>query len=65
MDKISGTKVRPWWFNPRTGSATEVGEFPNSGERQFLSPDPGELVDRVLVLDEAAKHFPSPGLKAQ
>ena len=63
MDKISGTKVRAWWFNPRTGSAKEIGEFPNSGQREFLSPDPGELLDWVLVLDDAAKNYPPPGSK--
>lgn len=61
MDKITGPKVKAWWFNPRTGEATAVGEFPNTGEREFLSPNPGEDFDWVLVLDDAAKSFPPPG----
>jgi hypothetical protein len=61
MDKITGPTVKAWWFNPRNGEATAIGEFPNSGEREFISPDPGEQLDWVLVLDDAAKKFPVPG----
>ncbi len=65
MDKLSGPKVKAWWFNPRTGAATEAGEFPNTGEREFVPPDRGELTDWVLVLDDAAKAYPPPGQKAK
>ena len=61
MDKITGAKVKAWWFNPRDGSATALGEFPNTGERDFTPPNPGEALDWVLVLDDAAKNFPAPG----
>ena len=62
MDAIPGDHVRAWWFNPRTGEATESGEFANNGVRQFQPPDPGEMLDWVLVLDDASKHFPKPGV---
>ena len=61
MDKISGAKVRAWWFNPRDGSAAAIGEFPNTGQREFLSPNPGEALDWVLVLDDAGENFSIPG----
>jgi hypothetical protein len=61
MDKITGAKVRAWWFSPRDGSAREAGIFDNQGEREFVSPDQGELIDWVLVLDDALKNFPPPG----
>jgi hypothetical protein len=61
LDRITGPKVKAWWFNPRTGVATAIGEFPNTGERGFVPPDRGELTDWVLVLDDAAKGFPPPG----
>ncbi len=61
MDKIAGTKVAAWWFNPRTGRATAIGTFPNTGERAFAPPEPGEELDWVLVLDDAAKSYPPPG----
>jgi hypothetical protein len=61
MDKIAGPKVKAWWFNPRDGKANEIGTFDNKGERLFTPQSPGELLDWVLVLDDAAKRFPSPG----
>jgi hypothetical protein len=61
MDKVAGGKVKAWWFNPRDGKAAAIGEFPNTGERQFMPPDPGENLDWVLVLDDASKNFPPPG----
>jgi hypothetical protein len=61
MDRLGGPKVKAWWFNPRNGAAAEAGEFANDGEREFVPPDKGELLDWVLVLDDAAKGFPPPG----
>ena len=61
MDKITGAKVKAWWFNPRTGEAAAIGEFPNTGEREFVPPDKGEMLDWVLVLDDAGKNYPAPG----
>ncbi len=61
MDVFKGAKVKAWWFNPRDGSAKLIDEFPNTGEREFLSPDKGEHLDWVLVLDDAAKKYPKPG----
>jgi hypothetical protein len=64
LDKIRGPKIKAWWFNPRTGEATAIGEFPNKGERAFQPPDPGEMLDWVLVLDDATKNYPPPGTRA-
>jgi hypothetical protein len=61
MNAIAGPKVAAWWFNPRDGRATPAGTFPNAGEREFISPDPGELLDWILVLDDAAKGYGAPG----
>ena len=61
LERISGEKVRAWWFNPRDGKATAAGEFPNSGAREFLPPNPDDDLDWVLVLDDASKNFPPPG----
>jgi hypothetical protein len=64
MDKIGGAKVKAWWFNPRDGKATLIGEYPNTGEREYSPPTKGENLDWVLVLDNAAKNFPPPGSRA-
>jgi hypothetical protein len=61
MDKISGPSVKAWWFNPRNGEATAIGEFSNQGEKEFVPRAPGEMLDWVLVLDDASKNFPPPG----
>ena len=61
INKISGSKVKAWWFNPRNGQAKLIGEFPNTGEREFVPPDVGEHLDWVLVLDDVDKNFPEPG----
>jgi hypothetical protein len=63
MDKISGAKVKAWWFNPRNGQAQAIGEFPNTGERAFLPPEMGEDIDWALILDDASKGFPPPGAR--
>jgi hypothetical protein len=61
MDSIKGRKVKAWWFNPRTGQANAIGEFANTRTREFQPPDYGEMIDWVLVLDDAAKNYPAPG----
>lgn len=61
MDKVAGPTVKAWWYNPRNGQATPIGEYPAEGTLRFLPPDEGELVDWVLVLDSAAANFPPPG----
>jgi hypothetical protein len=62
LDKITGQSVKAWWFNPRNGQATLIGEFPNSREtRTVTPPDMGELLDWILVMDDAAKNYPAPG----
>jgi hypothetical protein len=65
MSKISGGTVRAWWFDPRTGAATSIGTFPNTGEREFTPPSKGEMIDWVLVLDDAAKNYPAPGARTR
>jgi hypothetical protein len=61
MDKIAGPAVKAWWYNPRDRQATAIGEFPNTGEREFLPPTPGEQLDWILVLDDASQEFSPPG----
>jgi hypothetical protein len=63
MNIIKGARVKGWWFNPRDGKAEEIGTFENSGEREFISPDAGEMLDWVLVLDDSSKNYPAPGSK--
>jgi hypothetical protein len=61
MNAIAGPKVIAWWYDPRSGEAKRIGTFSNEGEREFISPSPGEMLDWVLVMDDAAKNYPAPG----
>ena len=63
MDVIKGAKVKAWWFNPRDGKAKPIDTFANTGEREFNPPDKGEMIDWVLVLDDAARKYPAPGAR--
>lgn len=63
LDVIRGSTIRAWWFNPRDGTATAIGEFPATGTRAFTPPQPGEPLDWVLVLDDAARNFGTPGAR--
>ncbi len=64
MGKISGEKVKAWWYNPRNGSVELLGEFENKGNNSF--DPPGEKQngnDWVLVLDDNSKKFLKPEAK--
>jgi Protein of unknown function (DUF4038)/Putative collagen-binding domain of a collagenase len=61
ISKIAGDRVQAWWFDPRNGTATSIGTFPNAGDRVFTPPAKGEMLDWVLVLDDASRNYPPPG----
>lgn len=62
LAKLSANQIRAWWYDPRTGIGKMIGEIPGGNPREFRSPPQGP--DWVLVLDDAAKNYPPPGLKA-
>ena len=62
LGRISGDAVKAWWFDPRTGAAHSIGEFPNAGEIRFDPPGTQyDGNDWVLVLDDVSKAFAAPG----
>jgi hypothetical protein len=61
LESLSGTQVQAWWFNPRTGAASDIGRFARQGSMTFTPPDLGETLDWVLVLDDVDRRFPPPG----
>jgi hypothetical protein len=63
LSAIAGPTAKAWWFNPRDGRATAIGTFPTTADRTFTPPDPGETLDWVLVLDDAARGFGPPGAR--
>lgn len=61
LQKLSGEKLRAWWFDPRTGFAHPLGEFTGGAPRDFKSPAYGP--DWVLVIDRADAGYGVPGAK--
>jgi hypothetical protein len=59
MDKLSGKKVRAHWYDPRVGTWSEIGVYANTGTREFTPPSKGPQSDWVLVLDDAARDYPT------
>jgi len=58
--KISGDRVKCWWFNPRSGDTSEAGEFENKGTHEFVAPSEGFGSDWVLIVDDASKGYKPP-----
>jgi hypothetical protein len=60
LGKISGNRVKCWWFNPRSGDSMDGGEFENKGAHDFVAPSEGFGSDWVLILDDASKGYKPP-----
>lgn len=58
--KLRAKRVRAWWYDPRAGVGTLIGEFEGGTPHEFKTPPYGP--DWVLVLDDTATNFPLPGL---
>jgi collagenase-like protein with putative collagen-binding domain len=59
MDKLSGTKIKAQWYDPREGTWTSIGQYSNKGVREFVPPSNGDQSDWVLVLEDMEKNYPS------
>ncbi len=60
LSRLSGGKLRAWWYDPRTGVGTLIGLNDSTSKQAFTSPPYGP--DWVLVLDDANAAYPPPGL---
>ena len=49
MDKLRAARVRASWIDPRTGDASPIGVFGNTGLKPFTTPAGWE--DALLVLE--------------
>ena len=61
LTKVAAGKIRATWFNPRTGTSTEIDTAEALPAREFTCPSEGFGSDWVLILDDAARNFPPPG----
>jgi hypothetical protein len=57
MDKLSGKEAKAHWYDPRKGAWTSIGQYANTGVREFVPPSRGDESDWVLVIDDAAKKY--------
>lgn len=57
--RLAAKTLKAWWYDPRTGAAQPIGEFPGRQHLAFKSLPYGP--DWVLVLDDAAKSYSTPG----
>ncbi|HEY4654377.1 MAG TPA: glycoside hydrolase family 140 protein [Cyclobacteriaceae bacterium] len=60
MEKLKASTIRGWWFNPRDGHVVSLGDFDNSGDREFTPTAVGRGSDWVLILDDASKNYSKP-----
>ncbi|KAA6456202.1 DUF4038 domain-containing protein [Acidobacteria bacterium AB60] len=61
LSKLTGKTIRAWWYDPRTGVGAPIAVDGKSSNQSFTSPPYGP--DWVLVLDDAGRHYPPPGLE--
>jgi len=60
LDKIKGEVLHAYWYDPRSGKTTDIGNIKNEGEKKFDPPSKGYGQDWVLVIDDAAKKYRLP-----
>lgn len=58
--KLNAVKLRGWWFNPRDGYAMSLGDFDNTGSKEFVPTSVGRGSDWILIIDNAEKNYPEP-----
>jgi hypothetical protein len=51
LSKLSGAKVKGFWFDPRSGAEMPIGPLTNKGVKAFSTPEGWE--DALLVLETA------------
>ncbi len=57
MDKLTGKSAKARWYDPREGTWHPIGEYPNTGTREFVAPAQAARSDWVLILDDAEKGY--------
>jgi hypothetical protein len=63
MNQFSGPKLIAYWFNPRDGSSTKIGDYANDKIVEFKPYVAGPGTDWVLVIDDASKPWAGYNLK--
>ncbi len=61
MSRLSGESVTAYWYDPRDGTSRRIEPTGAGGEQEFTPPSSGTGNDWVLVLDDSARGFATPG----
>jgi hypothetical protein len=61
LDRLSGERLRAFWYDPRRGTSESIGAIRRSGRHEFQPPSQGHGHDWVLVLDAESKGYSEPG----
>jgi hypothetical protein len=61
LARLRARRLRGWWYDPRTGTATLLGEIDGGAARPFRTPPYGP--DWVLVVEDPAAGYAPPGLE--
>ena len=62
LSLLTGERAVAWWFDPRTGEASEIGTLSTSETGSFDPPgEPERGNDWILVVDAEAAGFGNPG----
>ena len=57
LNKIKGTALHAYWYNPRNGKTKEIGNISGESRKKFTPPSTGYGQDWVLVLENAARNY--------
>lgn len=60
LTKLPAAQYNGWWYDPRTGFAEPIGTIEGRASHEIKSPSYGP--DWVLVLDDVAANFGTPGV---
>jgi len=61
LDRLKARDLRLFWYDPRYGVAYPLMTGDAAGTNAFTPPTSGRGQDWVLVLDDAARNYPTPG----
>lgn len=61
MNIGEGSRIRAWWFDPRSGRSIDLGLFEKSESLVFNPMTHGQGNDWVLVIDDPLKNYGAPG----
>jgi hypothetical protein len=60
--RLAAREFRGWWYDPTTGESLALGILDRQASHSFEPPMRSDGSDWVLVLDDASRNYPPPGV---